>query len=1032
MCSDSYDVLYCKVGATSRRPKNNRLSPSNASKVLYLYYSSHFKTKSRTKPFSFFWLPLLSVLLAACTESTIESKLKTARWVEPRLSVDQTNEPCLVSDKPESQCARTLKELRAASYQRTTLSDHQLGLLHMVVHQDSSRAIERLQLALRNDDDNAAIWSDLAAANILSLSGEGGWRAQEQALDAANRAIAEDGAYSRAYFNRALALESAHLHEAALFSWSATKTLSDFDDPWLLESERRHGALSRSLQSSSAAIDDGTLLSLTQTQIESLSDLQLDNSNRFIIQTGSLLTSALTPTGLSCPSAQWSQLGSQVKERFGDSLLLDTTNWICAANTLGDRSSVELTTGAILAYKNYDYSGALELLETFAKETNTGPLANVALSVQAATLFALGRPGESSALLRKAAKEHDGVDAFDPRYPFLAARNHEMLGSMSLRATDNETAQHHYQQGLERLVRGGDAMLKTRLMVFLAESLARAHQFDQAWLVGQTAISDLRQFRIQGRILATACGAMALIAEASGAVNLQLQYARCFNKHLQKSDGPRLNATALLALARAQAVNRIDASQVIERSTMLIDKHTLGPELKAHLDYAAGLDLITKKPDVALGLLAEAESSFAEQDNQEYQIISATASMDLGGESSKLIELATQALGNTRSANFSLSVQRRYRAVYERRVRELLDNQQSNAAMLLLQQSRRVESADHSYFDLITSAHEPGQGTLVLAALGSVIAGWLIDETGVRADFKLQVDAEVLVEAIMTSANFSAPMNERLRALSYLRRTLIEPIDAHLAAYSRLRVVPDGVLFGVAFPLLWDEERREFLIESVPLTVAPELRPGQVRTKRPINSVALFSAAMGNPDRPLYFADKETERLAELLNERYDVSHFQKDAASADQFKALLRRADVVHYAGHGESNVNAPRQARLIFGPAAEEQVSVDDINGLTLLQAPSLVTLAACDTAAYSDRLPNALALVRPLLDNGVDQVVGSLKPISDRLYSQFMQAFYAAFLETEDATLALQMAQVHVAKELRTGQPLEWGFIQLFEYL
>jgi CHAT domain-containing protein len=236
---------------------------------------------------------------------------------------------------------------------------------------------------------------------------------------------------------------------------------------------------------------------------------------------------------------------------------------------------------------------------------------------------------------------------------------------------------------------------------------------------------------------------------------------------------------------------------------------------------------------------------------------------------------------------------------------------------------------------------------------------------------------------------------------------------------------------------LWNRRSEQYLIEEYRLLISPEFPRSDAASSADldIQSAALFGNTASASSRPLNAVDQETSDIAHILQSTASVQIFTDNDATRTNFLDALANYDLVHFAGHGEVDTQHPLLSQLVLGSATNEAqniVTAADLYEFRPARMPALVVLAACDTAAYSDRLQHAVTLVRPILDIGAREVIGSLRPIPDVAYMRLMVRFYQELMQTGNAAQALHRVQVQDAINASPGDPGYWAFIQIFSYL
>jgi tetratricopeptide (TPR) repeat protein len=118
-------------------------------------------------------------------------------------------------------------------------SYHDLGRLYLAGH-EFDKAIEQLDKALRLDDKNAALHSDLGAAYMeraIAGGGEPNPGDLTRGLEYLDQAIRLDDSLLAAYFNRALCLQRMNASTPAVQAWE-DYLKKDSDSEWAKEAER--------------------------------------------------------------------------------------------------------------------------------------------------------------------------------------------------------------------------------------------------------------------------------------------------------------------------------------------------------------------------------------------------------------------------------------------------------------------------------------------------------------------------------------------------------------------------------------------------------------------------------------------------------------------------------------------------------------------------------------------------------------------------------------------------------------------------
>lgn len=206
---------------------------------------------------------------------------------------------------------------------------------------------------------------------------------------------------------------------------------------------------------------------------------------------------------------------------------------------------------------------------------------------------------------------------------------------------------------------------------------------------------------------------------------------------------------------------------------------------------------------------------------------------------------------------------------------------------------------------------------------------------------------------------------------------LIHRIDE--APVPALDVLPEALahlaLVGVppaAAPPLWDR------VSTAMWTHAGALRAAQ--------SGEGPRVVLGDPDQTLPGARREAAAIAERLGARV------LNGAAVDREAALttLRKAAVVHFAGHGVLVPEAPWDAHLRL--ARGERLSLEDV--LMARLTPRLVVLSSCEAGATAPLASTiGLSLADGFVAAGAGSVLAAEHPLPDAAALGLMERFYAA---------------------------------------
>jgi CHAT domain-containing protein len=141
-----------------------------------------------------------------------------------------------------------------------------------------------------------------------------------------------------------------------------------------------------------------------------------------------------------------------------------------------------------------------------------------------------------------------------------------------------------------------------------------------------------------------------------------------------------------------------------------------------------------------------------------------------------------------------------------------------------------------------------------------------------------------------------------------------------------------------------------------------------------------------------------------------------------------MSNAVVLHYAGHAVFNNELPERSYLLLAPTAGAAgtLTADQISQMDLRHL-SLVVLSACKTVRTGrGRDVRFSGLAGAFLVAGAGGTVGSLWDVDDRLTSQLMVEFHAAYRASGSAAEALRAAQLRLLRsgDTRLSSPAAWA--------
>jgi CHAT domain-containing protein/Flp pilus assembly protein TadD len=278
-------------------------------------------------------------------------------------------------------------------------------------------------------------------------------------------------------------------------------------------------------------------------------------------------------------------------------------------------------------------------------------------------------------------------------------------------------------------------------------------------------------------------------------------------------------------------------------------------------------------------------------------------------------------------------------------------------------------------------------------------------------------------------------------ASARIGRELLFPLEAILDhEVERIIVVPDGILWSLPFETLSLQGDRATgrLIELCEVHYgmsASALLALKERTpeKKHAKALLAFGGSTFTKDQEpmpsLPNSASEIEAIAGLFPENMRDVHLEGGASEEKIKPILLEGYQIIHFAGHGLSDIVRPFRSALILPLAAgrreDGQLQMGEVGQLTV--DADLVVLSACRTGAgVLERSEGPLSLSRTFFYAGARSVLASLWDVSDQATGELMKRFYAHLVRGYDTSRALRSAKLDIIGAGRS-HPFYWaGFV------
>jgi len=255
--------------------------------------------------------------------------------------------------------------------------------------------------------------------------------------------------------------------------------------------------------------------------------------------------------------------------------------------------------------------------------------------------------------------------------------------------------------------------------------------------------------------------------------------------------------------------------------------------------------------------------------------------------------------------------------------------------------------------------------------------------------------------------------------LTFLYRTLIQPVREHIEGRNLLYIIAHGKLRDLPFHALRKEDGSS-LLDDVAVAYAPSIAVlRQCIDNRRTDLHTCYAAGVSKEKGGPATATEEAGAVAEI---------FAATPARATR-DAILRQAgqfDVLHLACHSDvgSAITSYQGLQLEDGVLYKHEIAKMDCHA-------SLVVLSACDTAE-GDLSPDQemAGLVGAFMRAGAPSVIASLWPVADRAALPIMTAFYTALKKMcHNKAGALRQAQIEVKAQKEFSHPYFWAPFSLW---
>jgi CHAT domain-containing protein/Flp pilus assembly protein TadD len=925
--------------------------------------------------------------------------------------------------------------IERAEHDRSAEAQHAAGVA-MVLVEKPEEAVPKLESAARVSND-AKIWSDLAAARYAAASQLGRTSNYPTALAAADTALRADPKLPEALFNRALILERLGLSNEARRAWERYLEV-DPSSPWAIEAREHLTGIPVTTQSSKFDRDRPLLeeaaargdASAVRRFVETYRDrARAYAEGEYLGRWGEAVQKKDTGA-----AGRWLTIARNIATALtaisGDSLTSEATQSIDNASA-SDRELIAEAHGAYrsgrIAYSRHDLVTAQRHLLRAAKmfEAAHDPMALAARYYSAGVRLAQGETTVARADLERIRSEADS----HPTFINLGARIRWELGRIHLLDDDFSGEIPLLTAGAAMFRRSGDRSSEAFVEAMLARALESLGRADDAWLAWTRAFGALSAEGAEELLTASLDAAMRAELQAGrgdsalALSGIELAVARVCAKPLLVIDA--LVHQAMLESATGHPDDALRTARQAESTARgANDDPAMRARYLADVATATGAALTATDPRNAGEPLTRAIAFYKLHGLTlwlpEPLLLRARCSARMGDLTGTMRDLeegmaiAERRQAGASDATIGTGILDAEHALFADAIQVSLDRGDNIRAFSF---GERARGSSDTIADL--QRRLSGSGVAVLEIV--VFSGEVVTFAVTENDFRVGRSARS-IETLAALANQSISEDGTVAA-SALYENLIRPVETVLAPAREIIIIPDTKLRSVAFAALYDANRHSYLIERFAVASAATSASLQRETERRstlvIKAIALPSAgatdAAGLPDAAL-----ETGEIAALYRRAQSIPPV---GATLATFRDAARTADVLHVAGHTESQPGGGEQALLLTGGTGTgvERVSSKSILAWTPIRG-GIVVLAACETLrGPKSAATHSLSLGEAFSAAGATDVVGTLAPIGDRDARRLFAAFHRQLTNgarPADALRAVQQDAI-AADQQREGR-------------
>jgi len=987
-------------------------------------------------------------------ERTVEARLTGFHWAAMRVQrAGRAGSPLDPGRLEVAGAAGAVIEQNASS--------HDAGVGYLMIDRDAD-AVAALQEAAQKSPNDAAIWSDLAAARYtLAVRGNNAYELP-RALAAADRALRIHAALPDALFNRALIIERLGLAEAARRAWQRYLQ-ADGTSKWADEALAHLGRLDvittdaefrQAFGRATAAVARGDAAPLAALSRTHPQDARKWGEAPVLAEWAHAVIDGDAARAAQ-PLSVARTIGQALSEANHEMLLADVVASIdrAANDPRRLRELAEVFAVYDQGRQHYGKRRIAEARQAFEQSVGGfarwgSPLSAVARYYVASALYDDNRPDDAFRMLEDVNRSIDR-----DRYRGLDAQIKWELSLCAMQRGAWAAALGEAHEASRIFAALGESMNRANMDAFTAQILGHMAQQRAAWRLWITTFAEFSHAGAQDRLHSAvaeaiqkeraageyeAALALASIEAGQSAVRPHLTaHANAIRARLLAAldDLPAAAAAVRAARQNVAAVPddalRARAAVAVDIAESIAVRRSDARRSKALLDQAAGFFVSRGDRQFLPDVYLQRGRTLLQQNDQ------ATALADFeAGIREMAVQRAT--VQDSLRSNFYDSAP----DLFAETIGLLLRRGETDRAFAYADGARAQSLSEQlggagaapGAVDLrgIQQALPADTALLEYAILPDSVAIFCVTPKGYEV-VQMPRDWNALrgaVSQFRDSLERASAIERIQKQAADLRRLLIGGVAPKIAGARHLIVVPDRELNSIPFAALYDGATGRYLIEDYSISVAPSARFAVRRTAAATTPALVIGDPKSDGGPALPDAMREAQAIAAMYPA---ATLLVAERATRARFIESAEGSAIIHYAGHADSDeADTYGILRLAASEDGRSAGALDaaDIARLKLRNAP-LVVLAACGTIrGEADHVEGMPSVASAFLAAGARGVVGTLWEINDDVAARLFRRIHEQILAGQSAPAALRNAQIELARDsdARLRHPSSWAPVEI----